>query len=179
MLCGLGRGRRSDFHFQRSRRGLGYRFPGTSSNRAHRPGMPGLNGLEVLDRIVKLDSAIDVILMTAHFTTESAVEASEGGGRLFAEAGFARNSKGAYFEAGRRRASPASGRPGRPDLATAQLEGMIGRSAAFCEMSSRIRRIAPHYKTVRITGETGTGKDLAARALHNLSPIQRTGVLWC
>jgi transcriptional regulator with PAS, ATPase and Fis domain len=38
-------------------------------------------------------------------------------------------------------------------------------------MFSRIRRIAPHFKTVLLTGQTGTGKDLTARALHNLSPV--------
>src|SRR5205823_2140357 len=50
-------------------------------------------------------------------------------------------------------------------------EGMIGSSPAIGEMFSRIRRIAPHYRTVLITGETGTGKELAARAVHNLSPV--------
>ena len=39
------------------------------------------------------------------------------------------------------------------------------------EIFSRIRRVAPHYRSVLITGETGTGKDLAARALHHLSPV--------
>src|ERR1035441_8909281 len=45
--------------------------------------MPGLNGLEVLDRIVEFDSAIDVILMTAHSTTESAVEAIRKGASAY------------------------------------------------------------------------------------------------
>src|SRR5271166_1732740 len=38
-------------------------------------------------------------------------------------------------------------------------------------MLPRIRRIAPHFRTVLITGDTGTGKDLVARALHRLSPV--------
>ena len=38
------------------------------------------------------------------------------------------------------------------------------------EMFSRIRRVAPHYRAVLVTGETGTGKDLVAQALHHLSP---------
>jgi transcriptional regulator with PAS, ATPase and Fis domain len=58
-------------------------------------------------------------------------------------------------------------------LENAQFEGMIGRSAAMWEAFSRIRRIAPHYRSVLVTGETGTGKELAARALHNLSPVSK------
>jgi transcriptional regulator with PAS, ATPase and Fis domain len=65
--------------------------------------------------------------------------------------------------------------------ASARFEGMIGRSPAMWEMFSRIRRIAPHFRTVLVTGETGTGKELAARALSNLSPAKngRLVVLNC
>jgi len=48
---------------------------------------------------------------------------------------------------------------------------MIGRSAALLETWSRIKRVAPHFRTALIGGETGTGKELAARALHRLSPV--------
>ena len=49
------------------------------------------------------------------------------------------------------------------------------------EMFSRIQRVAPHYRTALIAGETGTGKDLVARAIHDLSPVaqQRFVVLNC
>jgi DNA-binding NtrC family response regulator len=56
-------------------------------------------------------------------------------------------------------------------LANARFEDMVGRSPAMVEMFSRIRRVAPHFRTVLVTGETGTGKELTAKALHNLSPV--------
>jgi DNA-binding NtrC family response regulator len=137
--------------------------------------MPGMSGLEVLDRIVDFDPSIDVILMTAHSTTESAVEAIRKGACDYLQ-------KPVSIATLRERVSKLVGEARRRNhgstledqmLATAQFEGMIGRSPAFLEMCDRIRRVAPHYRTVLITGETGTGKDLAARALHNLSPVSK------
>src|SRR6185369_3987344 len=54
--------------------------------------------------------------------------------------------------------------------ASAEFEGIIGNSPTMWDMFSRIRRVAPHYRAVLVTGETGTGKDLVAQALHRLSP---------
>ncbi len=54
--------------------------------------------------------------------------------------------------------------------AEAEFQGMIGRGSRMREMFSRIRRVAPHYRSMLITGETGTGKDLVASAAHALSP---------
>ncbi len=137
--------------------------------------MPGLSGLEVLERVVEFDPAIDVVLMTAHYTSESAVEAIRKGAsdylnkpvsiallrqriaKLIDEA--RRRQRLTVFDAGLREA--------------AQFEGMIGRSAAMLETFARIRRVAPHYRIVLLTGQTGTGKELAARALHNLSPVSK------
>jgi len=55
-------------------------------------------------------------------------------------------------------------------LQASQFQGMISRSPIMWEVFSRVRRVAPHFQTVLITGETGTGKELVARALHALSP---------
>src|SRR4029079_2897282 len=55
-------------------------------------------------------------------------------------------------------------------LASAAFQGMVGNSPIMWDMFSRIRRVAPHYRAVLVTGETGTGKDLVAQALHRLSP---------
>ena len=51
-----------------------------------------------------------------------------------------------------------------------EYHGMLGRSAAMQEVFSLIRRLAPHVRTVLITGETGTGKELVAHALHQQGP---------
>lgn len=58
-------------------------------------------------------------------------------------------------------------------LAAARFENMIGYAPPMAELFSRIRRIAPHFRTALINGEPGTGKELAAQALHNLSPVSR------
>ncbi len=51
------------------------------------------------------------------------------------------------------------------------FEGIVGQSAPMAAVFTRIRRIAPHYRTVLVSGETGTGKELVANALHRLSPV--------
>ena len=136
--------------------------------------MPGLSGLEVLDRVVAFDPAIDVILMTAHYTSESAVEAIRKGAADYLNKPVSipmlRERIARLVEEARRqqRATVIDDRT----LNDAQFEGMVGRSPAMWELFSRIRRIAPHYRTALITGETGTGKELAARALHQLSPCK-------
>jgi DNA-binding NtrC family response regulator len=60
-----------------------------------------------------------------------------------------------------------------------RFEGMVGRSPLMLDVYSRIRRVAPHFSTVLITGETGTGKELVASALHRLSPSVRGPFVVC
>ena len=137
--------------------------------------MPGLTGIEVLERVVEFDPSTDVILMTAHYTTESAVEAIRKGASDYLNKPVSisalRERIARLVEEARKRLRAIAVRSEM--LEDFQFEGMIGRSAAIWEMFSRIRRVAPHYRTVLLTGETGTGKDLAAQALHALSPASR------
>jgi DNA-binding NtrC family response regulator len=135
--------------------------------------MPGLNGLDVLERVVEFDSAIDVILMTAHYTTETAVEAIRKGASDYLNKPVSiaslRERIGKLIEAAqlRRRVTEVD----RETVEQANFEGLIGRSPAMWEMFGRIRRVAPHFRTVLLTGQTGSGKDMVARALHTLSPV--------
>jgi DNA-binding NtrC family response regulator len=136
--------------------------------------MPQMTGLDVLERITEFDPAIDVILMTAHYTTETAVEAIRKGAADYLNKPISlatlRERVGRLVEAALQRLQIR----GVEDqmVETAQVEGMIGRSPQMWEMFSRIRRIAPHYRSVLVTGPTGTGKELVAHALHHLSHVK-------
>jgi two-component system, NtrC family, response regulator HydG len=134
--------------------------------------MPGLSGLQVLERVMEFDPAIDVVLMTAHYTTETAVEAIKKGAADYLNKPISiamlRERIGKLVvEAERRQRTLALD---DETLAASEFEGIVGRSPLMWDLFSKIRRIAPHYRAVLITGETGTGKDLAAQALHRLSP---------
>jgi DNA-binding NtrC family response regulator len=135
--------------------------------------MPNLTGMEVLERIIEFDPSTEVILMTAHYSTESAVEAIKKGASDYLNKPISiaalRERVGKLVTEARKqqRARQLEGEL----LASSEFEGIVGRSPVMCEMFPQIRRVAPHYRTVLITGETGTGKDLVARAFHRLSPV--------
>ena len=135
--------------------------------------MPRLSGLDVLERIMEADPATDVILMTAHYSAESAVEAIKKGASDYLNKPLSlptlRERVGKLIEHARRR--QRSQQLEDELRKNAEFEGIIGRSPQMWEMFSRILRVAPHYRAVLITGATGVGKDLAARALHRLSPV--------
>jgi DNA-binding NtrC family response regulator len=136
--------------------------------------MPRLDGLEVLDRIMEFDPGIDVILMTAHYSTESAVEAIRRGASDYWNKPVSistlreRVAQLVDHSRERRRTLALEGEL----LAASQFQGMIGNSPQMLDLFSRIRRVAPHFRTVLITGQTGTGKDLVAQALYKLCPAK-------
>jgi DNA-binding NtrC family response regulator len=137
--------------------------------------MPQMTGMEVLDRVMEFDPATEVILMTAHYSTESAVEAIKKGASDYLNKPVSiaalRQKIGALLETARRRQKASQLQDEL--LASAEFEGIIGNSPTMWDMFSRIRRVAPHYRALLVTGETGTGKDLVAQTLHRLSPASQ------
>ncbi|MFL6446155.1 MAG: sigma-54-dependent transcriptional regulator [Bryobacteraceae bacterium] len=134
--------------------------------------MPHMSGLKVLDEIIQFDANIDVVLMTAHYSTESAVDAIRRGAADYLNKPVnlqtLRGRVTTLLEQARRRRRASQIESELVD--TSRFEGMVGNSPAMWDLFSRIRRVAPHFRTVLITGPTGTGKDLVARSLHRLSP---------
>ena len=134
--------------------------------------MPGVTGFDVLRSIRDVSSRCKVVLMTGFGTIENAVEAVKLGAtdyltKPFDLARMRQMLRDVRSEADQRRAVLALER----DLAQ-RLEfcGMIGRGPAMQDVFGLVRRLAPHASTVLVTGETGTGKELVARALHRLGP---------
>ena len=135
--------------------------------------MPRMSGMDVLGRIVRFDPSIEVILITAHYTTESAVEAIRGGAADYLDKPVSierlRERVRAIVGQIRRREdtqSTAGGAAGE----LFQFHGIVGRGPAMLDVFARVRRIAPHFRTALVTGPTGSGKELVCRALHDLSP---------
>jgi two-component system, NtrC family, response regulator HydG len=134
--------------------------------------LPDVVGFDLLDRILAIDPSTDVVLTTAHYSTESAVAAILRGASDYLNKPIAidrlQQRVGNLVTDWRRR-----GRAQRLDeelLDAYRFEGIIGRSPLMREVFAKMRRVGPHYQTVLLTGQTGTGKELAAHALHGLSP---------
>jgi DNA-binding NtrC family response regulator len=134
--------------------------------------MPEVGGLDVLRAIRDIDPRCQAVLMTGYASVDTAVDAIKLGATdyLSKPLDFTRLEHllaGVRDDLERRRNVLSI----ETDLAR-RLEfcGMIGRSALMEELFAMIRRLAPHVRTALITGETGTGKELVARALHALGP---------
>src|SRR5687767_4303783 len=134
--------------------------------------MPDVGGLDVLRAIRETDPHCQTVLMTGYATVETAVEAIKLGAMdyLSKPIDFGRLEQllsSVREEIDRRRNLLTM----ESDVAR-RLEfcGMIGRGPSMQDLFGLIRRLAPHVRTALVSGETGTGKELVARALHRIGP---------
>ncbi len=133
--------------------------------------MPGLNGIEVLEKFRQYSPETQVIMMTGHATVDSAVQAL----RLGAFDYLTKPCKWAELEVLLNRIAERRDMMNRTQALETRLkvaEGsprLVGKTPAMQEVLRLIETVAPTDATVMILGETGTGKDLIARTLHEQS----------
>jgi DNA-binding NtrC family response regulator len=136
--------------------------------------LPGMDGMEVLERLLKLSPETFVLLITAYATVENAVEAFQRGAhdylikpvllddvrnkirRLLAYRDLYQENQALRRELNR----------------DYDFEHIIGESLAMRRVFVLVRKVAPTRSTVLLVGESGTGKELIARALHHQSPAR-------
>jgi DNA-binding NtrC family response regulator len=134
--------------------------------------MPGRSGLDLLAELSERGNTAPVVVLTATTTVSTAVEAMKQGARDFVTKPFELEAlrikvrqllehRALEEEVERLRAEVESRQ---------QLAGLIGRSAAMQKVFRAVERVARSKTNVLVTGESGVGKELVARAIHELGP---------
>jgi DNA-binding NtrC family response regulator len=131
--------------------------------------LPGMSGLDLLRQCQRLRPNILPIVITAYGTVDIAVEAMKRGATDFITKPFELDGLLGTIRVAAERAT----RTRAPSAGAGRGAGtgdLIAAAPAMQKLLEQVRAIAPFQTTVLVTGETGTGKEVIARALHNLSP---------
>ena len=128
--------------------------------------LPGMSGLELLRHCARLRPDILPIVITAYGTVDIAVEAMKRGAADFITKPFALDGLLGTIRVAAERAA----RVRAATQTAAGTENFVAAAPVMRSLLEQVRAIAPFQTTVLVTGETGTGKELVARAIHNQSP---------
>ena len=134
--------------------------------------MPGMNGLELLDRIKEKNSHLPVIMITAFAEVDKAVAAMQAGAFNYLAKPFSNdellvniNKAVAHYSL-----IQENSRLRKDMLSRTGFSGMVGKNKGMLQVYELIEKVAPTPSSVLITGESGTGKELVAKAIHLNSP---------
>jgi two-component system, NtrC family, nitrogen regulation response regulator GlnG len=127
--------------------------------------MPGMNGIELLRAVKRKHPALPVIIMTAFSDLESAVSAFQGGAFEYLPKPFDVDKAVELI----RRAVDESVRESRADESPAEVPEILGQAPSMQEVFRAIGRLSQSNVTVLLTGESGSGKEVVAQALHKHS----------
>jgi len=135
--------------------------------------LPGIGGLELVRQLHETQPCMPVVLMTAHGTIDTAIEATKLGAYDYLQKPFEMQGLIGVLhravDAGRLMREPVA----MPDAPEESRTALVGASRAMYEVCKEIGRIAAKPVSVLIRGETGTGKDLIARAIYQHSTRAR------
>ena len=130
--------------------------------------MPGMDGLTVLHRVRENHPDLPVVMISAHGTIETAVEATKDGAFDFLSKPLDLDKLLIVVRNAIERKALVS-EVGRLKETVEGKDAILGRSAAIRQVLSLIDRVAPTESRVLITGENGSGKELVAKAIHRMS----------
>jgi DNA-binding NtrC family response regulator len=134
--------------------------------------MPGISGSQVVDAAIERYPDIVAIVVTGYGTVKDAVEAIKRGASDFVSKPFQIDElTHALHSALEQRRLKSENAYLRAQLdARYRIEGIVGKSPAMKRLFQLLETVAPTNSTILITGETGTGKEVVARAIHHNSP---------
>jgi DNA-binding NtrC family response regulator len=143
--------------------------------------MPGMDGYQFLDAALRNDPGLHVIIMTGDYTLESALDAIRRGATDFLPKPIDRarlkrtlDDVATLYDQ-RRRVRELE----EQLLKDLEFHGIVGKSPAMLEVFDFTRKVARHYTNVLLIGATGTGKELVARAIHQISPVSQQKLAVC
>jgi two-component system response regulator HydG len=126
--------------------------------------MPGVNGMQVIETLRQWGEGIPILMISGFGTVEAAVKALHLGADDFLTKPLDPDVLSS------RVAALLERRPTARGVEVSALQGIVGRASPMQAMFDAIRKVAPTDATVLLLGETGSGKELVARAIHDLSP---------
>lgn len=135
--------------------------------------MPSMDGMEFLEKALRCDPGVYIILVTGFYTVESAIEAIKRGAYdyLCKPIDYTRLLKTLDELSDVFTTRSEIKQLEERLLPNLQFHGIVGKSPAMLEVFDLAKKVARHYTNVLITGPTGAGKELVARALHQMSPV--------
>ncbi|HEY2841565.1 MAG TPA: sigma-54 dependent transcriptional regulator [Pirellulales bacterium] len=128
--------------------------------------MPGMNGLEFLSELARRETGAQVVMMTAHASVSTAVEAMRHGAFDYVEKPFDADRLERLIERAMNHGRLLDRQTRVPKVANASQPTLVGDGRAMRSLRERIARVAPTNETILIQGESGVGKELVARAVH-------------
>src|ERR1700723_2710817 len=143
--------------------------------------MPEMDGMAFLEKALQSDPGMYVILVTGFYSVDAAIEAIKHGATdyLCKPLDLPRLLK-VLDEIAESFSKSARVRELEEKLLdTLQFHGIVGRSAAMLEVFDLAKKISMHYTNALITGPTGSGKELVAHALHQMSPVSQERFAVC